>query len=114
MKITFSRLILLLFAVFSMSIFAKGDLDRLNFNIGNIKNYIIANNNTKLSPERAKQLALSHSKVSERDAKFTKLKLDRENGIFVYEIEFYTESNKYEYDINANTGEIVEFEVERR
>ena len=49
---------------------------------------------------------MSHAGVSERDARITKIKLDMENGILVYEIEFYVGNRRYEYNIDANTGEI--------
>ena len=60
-----------------------------------------------ISSEKAKQIALSHARVAERDAKITKIQLGVENGVAVYEIEFYVNGKKFEYDINSNSGEIV-------
>jgi peptidase propeptide and YPEB domain protein len=58
-----------------------------------------------ISAERAKQIALSHAGV--RSAHFTKVELDTEDGIRVYEIEFKVGNVEYDYDINAATGAIV-------
>ncbi|MDO5089409.1 MAG: PepSY domain-containing protein [Leptotrichiaceae bacterium] len=68
-----------------------------------------SNTDIKISVEKAKKVALSHSKTAEKDAKISKIKLDRENRKLVYEIEFYTDKKKYEYDIDANTGEILSY-----
>ena len=38
------------------------------------------------------------------------IKLDKENGKSVYEIEFSYKNSEYEYDIDASTGEILKFE----
>ena len=45
--------------------------------------------------------------MAERDAKITKIQLGVENGVAVYEIEFYVNGKKFEYDVNSNSGEIV-------
>ena len=58
-----------------------------------------------ISAERAKQIALSHAGVG--SAHFTKVELDTEDGIRVYEIEFKVGNVEYDYDINAATGAIV-------
>jgi len=58
-----------------------------------------------ISAERAKQIALSHAGVG--SAHFTKVELDTEDGIRVYEIEFKVRNVEYDYDINAATGAIV-------
>ena len=86
----------------------------------NYENYTRSQNNTvkktkfaktgsNISSERAKQIALSNARISEREAKFTKINLGVENGIAVYEIEFYVNGRKFEYYINSNTGEIIKF-----
>ncbi len=63
----------------------------------------------KISIEKAKEVAFTHSKVTPKDAKITKIKLDKENRKFIYEIEFFTEKNKYEYNIDADTGKILSY-----
>ena len=39
--------------------------------------------------------------------------LDRENGRMVYEIEIFYNNSKYEYDIDAVTGEIVRSKIKK-
>ncbi len=83
----------------------------------NYNDFILNQNNTaekvrfsagkNISSEKAKQIALSHARVTERDAKITKIQLGVEKGVAVYEIEFYVNGKKFEYDINSNSGEIV-------
>ncbi len=58
-----------------------------------------------ISAERAKQIALSHAGVG--GANFTKVELDTDDGVAVYEIEFKVGNVEYEYDINAISGEII-------
>ena len=58
-----------------------------------------------ISTEKAKQIALSHAGVG--SANFTKVQLDTEDGIRVYEIEFKVGNVEYDYDIDASSGAIV-------
>jgi len=65
---------------------------------------------TEISVEKAKQIALSHVGVG--SARFTKAKIDYENGVKVYEIEFKVGNMEYEYDINVVNGAIVSSSAE--
>ena len=65
---------------------------------------------TEISVEKAKQIALSHAGVG--SARFTKAKIDYENGVKVYEIEFKVGNMEYEYDINVVNGAIVSSSAE--
>lgn len=69
---------------------------------------------TGITLEAAKNIVLSDAGVSAADVVFTKAEKDKEDGIFVYEIEFYTADTEYEYEINASTGAIYKKEVETR
>ena len=66
--------------------------------------------------EKAKEIALNDLGISEADVRFKKVKLDLENGVMVYEVEFVNNNVEYEYTINATTGEIifVDREYERK
>ena len=63
----------------------------------------------KISIEKLKELAFKHSKVEPKDARITKIKLDKENKKFFYEMEFFTEKRKYEYNIDADNGKILSY-----
>ncbi|MCM1496641.1 MAG: PepSY domain-containing protein [Bacteroides sp.] len=62
--------------------------------------------------EDAKQAALIDAGVSASDVIYTKETLDYENGIAVYDIEFYIDNVEYEYEINAVTGAVYSKNVE--
>ena len=56
--------------------------------------------------EKAKSIALKDAGVS--NVKFTKAKVDYENGVKVYDIEFRKGNKEYDYEIDAKTGKIRE------
>ena len=60
----------------------------------------------QISLQDAKSAALADAGVSETDVIYTKEKSDYEDGIMVYDIEFYAGNVEYEYEINAATGEV--------
>lgn len=64
------------------------------------------NSSNLISLETAKNKALSNAGVSASKCTFTKAKLDIDDGIKVYNIEFKTSDKEYEYEIDAKTGEI--------
>lgn len=66
----------------------------------------------RLTLDDAKNAALDHAGVSASDATFTKTKLDYDDGREEYDIKFYVGGWKYEYTIDAVTGEIIEFDME--
>ena len=65
---------------------------------------------SKISVERAKQIAVYHAGVS--GASFTKVELDTDDGIAVYEIEFKVGNTEYDYEINAASGAIISSSLE--
>lgn len=65
-----------------------------------------------IGEEKAKQLALEHAGVKESDATFVHVKLDYDDGIAEYEVEFYVANEEYDYDIDASTGAIRSFDYE--
>ena len=56
----------------------------------------------------AKQIALDHAGVKEADTAYLQVKADRDDGVSVYDVEFYVASTntEYDYEIDASTGEI--------
>lgn len=67
---------------------------------------------TFIGTEAAKEKALTAANVSAEKATFTKVKLDSDHGVYVYEIKFTADGAKYEYEINAETGEVIKFEID--
>lgn len=69
-----------------------------------------ASQNSFISVSRAKSIALKHAGVSEKNASFKKVKLEKDDGIYEYEVEFYVGNWEYEYSVDAKTGKILDFE----
>lgn len=66
-----------------------------------------------ISEARAKELALAHAGFSEDQVTFTKCKLDYDDGVTKYEVEFTANGVEYEIEINAKTGEILKSEIDQ-
>lgn len=56
---------------------------------------------------KAQEIALAHAGVNAADATITKSKLDYDDGRQVYELEWYSNGAKYDYEVAVATGEIV-------
>lgn len=56
---------------------------------------------------KAQEIALAHAGVKAADATITKSKLDYDDGRQIYEIEWYANGAKHDYEIAVATGEIV-------
>ena len=65
-----------------------------------------------ITAEEAKSAALTHAGVSEGSVAQLEIEFDSEDGLMVYEVEFYANGAEYDYDINARTGEVVKFSRE--
>lgn len=62
--------------------------------------------------EAAKNAALSDAGVDASQAMFTRTRMEREDGVAVYELEFHTSTHEYEYEISAATGAVHSRSVE--
>lgn len=68
------------------------------------------NSVVNISEEQAKEIALKHAGITSDQVSFIKFGVDVDNGIQIYEVEFYYNNREYSYEINANTGEILSYE----
>jgi len=66
-----------------------------------------------IGEEKAKEIALSKAGLSTSDVIFKKTKLDFDDGIWHYEIEFRQNRTEYEADIKADDGSILKWEIDR-
>lgn len=66
----------------------------------------------RIGEEKAKQIALEHAGLSKEEVRFIRAEEDDENGIFVYEIEFYKGTKEYDYTIDAKSGRLISFDSE--
>ena len=60
----------------------------------------------------AKQIALEHAGVAEADASHLWVSRDYDDGRLEYEVEFFSGSKEYDYDIDAADGSILSFDSE--
>ena len=65
-----------------------------------------------ISVDEAKSIVLNQAGLSSADVTFRKALLERDDGIMVYEIEFYYGRTEYEYTVNSETGDIMEYDAE--
>ena len=80
---------------------------------GSLNNSVTTSNNeTGISSDRAKEIAFSNAGVSSESA-VSKLEIetDQEHGTMIYEVSFFYNDSKYNYDIDAYTGAITETKI---
>ena len=63
--------------------------------------------------DQAKSIALKHAGLTAAEVSFTKAKLEKDDGLRKYEIEFVKGNTEYEYEIDAATGSILEYDIDR-
>lgn len=63
--------------------------------------------------EKAKSIALQHAGVS-GNVTVLKEKLDTDDGVAVYDIEFYKDGVEYDYEIHAKTGAVLDYDRETK
>lgn len=66
----------------------------------------------KISKEEAKASALKHAGLNESNISRYQIELEKENGVWKYDISFNSGNFEYEYTINAETGKIIKSEKE--
>lgn len=64
-------------------------------------------NTAKITIGEAREIALNDAECKEETVVFTEQSRTKSYGVYAYEIEFNDGLTKYEYDINAQTGEIM-------
>ena len=70
----------------------------------------VSQSSTDIGAEKAKSIALKHAGLAASDTAFIYANLDYENGLRVYDVEFFSGNKEYDYKINAATGDIVSFD----
>ena len=90
-----------------------GNNDFATANKGN-QTILEANPDTNkfIGEERAKQIAIDKAGIKATDVIFDRVKLENDNGTWVYEIEFKSKSAEYDAEIKAEDGTMLEWEVD--
>ncbi len=79
----------------------------------NVEHTGTASEKKYIGASKAKTAALKHAGVAEKDISNYRYELDFDDGVMVYEIEFYVGKTEYEYEINAVDGAVVSHSVDR-
>lgn len=66
--------------------------------------------NRRITKAQAEQIAFKDLGITRKQAKFLKTKLETDDGITYYEVEFYSGLRKHEYKIDVNTGQIIGYD----
>lgn len=91
----------------------------INYHTGEVVNFekdirdnvnIQDNQTVSMSEEEAKAIALQKVGKSSEEVTFTRVRMDRENGITVYEVDFYDTEKEYEISIDIDTKEIINYQ----
>ena len=64
----------------------------------------------ELTEAQALAIALEHAGLTKEQLDFSNVHLDRDDGRWVYEIEFREGRTEYEYAVNASSGKIVDYD----
>lgn len=79
-------------------------LDTYTLDIDKLGN---ASSKQYIGEEKAKNIALNHAGVD--NPNMLHIEFDLDDGIMVYDVEFYSGNIEYDYEINAVTGVIIEY-----
>ncbi len=91
-------------------------INNTNINQENTNNNDTANNENSnnttndtnyISQEEAKDIALKDAKFSNQEVTFTDIDFEFQNGVAIYEVDFYKNNLEYEYKINAVNKNII-------
>ncbi len=91
----------------------------INYHTGEVVNFekdirdnvnIQDNQTVSMTEEEAKTIALQRVGKSSDEVTFTRVRMDRENGITVYEVDFYDTEKEYEISIDIDTKEIINYQ----
>ena len=66
----------------------------------------------KITEDKAKEIALNHANLSQNDVTFIRSGLDYDDAVLSYDVELYHNNQEYDYKIDANTGDILEYDLD--
>ena len=65
---------------------------------------------TEITAQQAQSIALADAQLKPEEVTLRPTKLDRDDGVWVFDVEFRHGGFEYEYEIHAQTGKILSFE----
>lgn len=82
-------------------------------NVVDVKTYGDASTKKYIGESKALDVVYKHAKVNEKDVSNLEINMDYDDGVMVYDIEFYYNKLEYDYEINALNGNIVDYEHDK-
>ncbi len=76
-----------------------------------IKGELIDSAKDLIGEERALSIALDYYSLTKAEARVIKVKLEEDDGILIYEVEFKVRDLEYSFEIDAETGDILDIDV---
>jgi uncharacterized membrane protein YkoI len=70
------------------------------------------NGGATISQDQAMNIALTQANVAQADAQRLRAEFDRDDGRSAYEVDWRVGQMKYDYEIDAASGEIISFDQE--
>lgn len=67
-----------------------------------------------MDTQKATDIALHHAQLTHNQVSRLNCHPEMEDGRNIYSVKFWKEYTEYEYEIDAQTGEILEFEIEEK
>ncbi len=66
-----------------------------------------------IGEEKAKDIALKKANVTTESVIFDRIELEKDDGVWKYEVDFKKDTTEYDAEINATDGSILKWEVEK-
>ena len=76
-----------------------------------VKGELIESGTTLIGEESALSIALDHFSIAKNEARVVKVKLEEDDGLLIYEVEFKVKDLEYSFEIDAKTGKILDIDV---
>ena len=67
---------------------------------------------SRITENHIKEKVLKHSGVKEKDLRYFDIDIDQDDGRKIYDVDFVAGNMEYSYEIDADTGDILEHEKE--
>lgn len=106
-------------SIYNFEELSKLNTNELNLLLNNNSNKndnvsVIGNASTSkyISIDEVKNIVFKDSKIDFKNVNNLEIEFDYDDGVMVYDVEFYYDNNEYDYEIDAITGKILDKEVD--
>jgi len=66
-----------------------------------------------ISKSEVKEIVVEHASIKMEDAKKWSIDFEYEDGMFIYSVDVIFNNQEYEYEINAKTGEVILYKLDK-